>query len=319
MKEFEKVINGLLDEADDFVVLRESTQQLQALFAQATGIQAGNLTHAQMQTTSNGKVVHEVQAAHCVLDMMRTRQFLRAIYKAIAHFRARGNSPVQLLYAGTGPYATLLTPLLPFFTPQDLQLTFLEINPVSMRAVKKLYADWELTPFVAEYRLTDATDPRLSFASPFDIIVSETMQAGLRAECQVPLTRNLVRFLQPEGTFIPQVVELAAYLVGKQDPLDPSQTEKQHLGSAYRLDFRQVPPPDVVTTLDIPTDAFRHLQIFTTLHLFEEIKLLPFQSGLTIPLTLQHFTASLPERLHFQYREGETPELHVLPHVTQSL
>jgi hypothetical protein len=73
--------------------------------------------------TPAGLAIDTRSAALCIFDMMRTRKFLLGIRDAIDEkLRIDPGQPVTILYAGTGPFATLLTPLITVFRPDQLQM-----------------------------------------------------------------------------------------------------------------------------------------------------------------------------------------------------
>lgn len=300
----------ILFSEDNFDLIKKGIDNLYELWSKETGIFADHLTNEKMFQTENGLVVTPVHAAHCLKDLARTTHFLRGIHKAIEHF-LKNKKQIRILYAGCGPYATLLTPFTSMYSPEQIHFTFLEIEEVSLHAVNKLYSEWHLTPYLDEVRLADATDPDIQFPKRFDIIISETMQVGLKNECQVPITRNLVRFLEEGGTFIPQQIKLDIYLTGeKQDPLIADSYEKLWVGTAYNLDFQAVPEPGYETTLTIPQSNLEFLKLYTTIHLFGNEKLTAYQSGLTLPLVLDKPVNKVGQQIKFWYEEGARPKLN---------
>jgi hypothetical protein len=302
-------IEDILFSGEDYYRITRGINCLYEKFSGATQIFAGDLTDEYMKQTQHGKVVTPIHAAHCLKDIARTTHFLRGIHKAIEYY-FRTNSCVLILYAGCGPYATLLTPFTALYRSDQLQFTFLEIEEISFRAINKLYDDWGLRPYLEEARLTDATDPEIQFNGFFDIILSETMQVGLKNECQVPITRNLVRFLKHGGTFIPQQIKLDVFLTGKKrDPLIPDSDEKLPVGTAYNFDFRHLPEPAAESILKIPTNDMQYLKLYTTIHLFEDEKLTAYQSGLTLPLILDRSVTKTERSVRFWYKEGTKPQL----------
>ena len=302
-------VEDILFSKEDFYLITRGINTLYENFSEATQVFAADLTHEHLIDTPNGGVVTPVRAAHCLKDIGRTTHFLRGIHKAVEHFLKNQNQ-IRILYAGCGPYATLLTPFTALYPPEKLRYTFLEIEKTSVVAVNKLYRDWKLTSYLDEVRLADATDPGIRFDEPFDMIISETMQMGLKNECQVPITRNLVRFLTPEGTFIPQQIRLDIYVTGmKKDALIPDSDEKEFVGTAYNLDFRNVPGPNAETVLRIPDTNLPYLKLFTNITLFDDEKLTVYQSGLTLPLTLDQVENKAGRLAKFRYIEGHRPKL----------
>ncbi|MEO9887683.1 MAG: hypothetical protein ABJR05_12355 [Balneola sp.] len=306
--DLEKALRIILSGKSTYSSIKNSLDFLHHDFSSKSGVYAGDLTFEKGMDTENGWIVSPVMAAHCLIDIERTTRFLRAIHKAIEYY-LKNHQQIRILYAGCGPYATLLTPFTTLYTPEQLRFTFLEINEESVGAVKKLHRAYDLNSFIDDVMLADATNPDLKFGNPFHIIVSETMQMALRKECQVPITRNLVKFLTPDGTFIPKRISLDVYLTGSLDPLNPRDQKKEYVGTAYELDFRNVPEPNHKTVLTVPPSELVHLQLFTEIYLYGEEKLTLRQSGLTQPLTLDRFKNKRPSAVQFTYMEGLRPEL----------
>lgn len=304
-----EALEDILFSGEDFSRITRGINSLYEVFSEATQVFAGDLTHETLIQTSNGGVVTPVRAAHCLKDQARTTHFLRAIHKAIEHYLEQGKT-ISILYAGCGPYGTLLTPFTALYGPDKIRFTFLEISEFSFDTVKKLYKEWKLEDYLEEVRLTDATDPSIQFPEQFEIIISETMQRGLKNECQVPITRNLVRFLKPGGSFIPQQIKLDVYLTGKlKDPLVPNSIEKILVGTAYDLSFLNIPTPGAETFLTFPESDFEVMTLYTTINLFEDERLTAFQSGLTLPLTLDRRTERTSQLVKFYYEESNLPKL----------
>lgn len=300
-------LEDILFSGKDYQLITRGINSLYEKFSQATQVCAGDLTHEHMRETPNGIIVTPGQAAHCLKDIDRSTHFLRGIYKAIECY-LKNRKSIRILYAGCGPYATLLTPFTALYGHDRIRFTFLEIEKVSHQAVTELYTDWGLTSYLEEVRLTDATDPSIQFPDLFDIIISETMQVGLKNECQVPITRNLRRFLKEDGTFIPQQVRLDVYLTGqKRDPLIPDSDEKFFVGTAFDFDFRKIPGPGSEVILDIPASDLHFLKLYTAIHLFGDEKLMAYQSGLTLPLLLDRRVDKGGARMQFWYEEGSRP------------
>ncbi len=303
-------VKQILSEHDDYHAIKTGIEEIYGIFSESTGIYAGNLTTEKLSETANGKVVSPVHAAHCVKDLMRTTKFLRGVHAAIQS-QLQKKPKVHVLYAGCGPYATLTTPLTSVFTSDQVQFTLLDIEQVSIDAVSQLYSSYNLQPYVARYLLADATDPDLTFDDSFDVIISETMQVGLKNECQVPITRNLVKFLTKDGVFVPEKVTLKAALVGDMNPLEPKNAAREILGTAYDLDFKNVPKVGASTIIKMVESDLNYLELQTEIKLFDDIVLYAFESGLTIPLTLDRYPKGQkrPKELKFTYKEGVAPDL----------
>lgn len=302
-------LEDILFSNQDYFLITRGVNYLYERFSEATNIYAGNLTHEHMKETANGKIVTPSQAAHCLKELARTTHFLRAIHLAIEH-HLKNKRSIRILYAGCGPYGTLLTPFTSIYSSDQIRLTFLEIEEESYLKVKQLYSEWQIENYLESIHLCDATDPELSLDGPFDIIISETMQMALNNECQVPITRNMVRFLGDGGSFIPERIALDVYLTGKKtDPLIPDSDEKEFVGTAYDFDSRNLPPRGSETVLKMPESNLEYLKLYTNIHLFADEKLKAYQCSLTIPLTLDRPHQKAGRSAIFRYIEGSRPRL----------
>lgn len=301
-------VNSILSSGNDFFRIQRGIEQLYSLWSQDTHVFAGDLTYEVMKETQDGKIVTPSQAAHCMKDLARTTHFLRGIHLALRHYLQKYEQ-VRILYAGCGPYATLLTPFTSLYSPDQLRFTFIEIEKISHDAVLTLYEKRHKTSYLEEVRLTNAADPAISFDHPFHIIISETMQVGLQNECQVPITRNLSRFLTDDGTFLPEKITLDVYLTGPVDVLEPTAVEKLLLGAAYELDFRNIPPVGHKTTIMMLPSTLDYLQLFTEIDIYERERLTVNQSSLTLPITLDRYMDRKPNKIYFTYEEGPKPGL----------
>ncbi len=262
----------------------EGTNELYEILSVKAGVYAGDLTHESFSEAKTGKAVSQITAAHCLKDIARSARFMRGLYLAIKD-QLKLKDSVHILYAGCGPYATLFTPLTYFFDPKQVQVTMLEIGKVPMANAQKVYEQLELTDYVKDWVNADGTDPDIQFEESFDIIVSETMQVALKKECQVPLTRNLVRFLKEDGTFVPQNIKIDATM---ENPRVSGQPDEILVGSIYELDYKNVPEKNYETELTLPSDDYQMLMMKTSIQTYQDEWLNVNESGLTIKLILDN-------------------------------
>jgi|GEM_PF-2771212 len=96
-----------------------------------------------------------------------------------------------------------------------------------------------------------------------------------------------------------------------QHPLTPEPADLLMIGTAYSLDYRNIPRPNHETRITIPPSSLEFLKLYTTVHLFGDHKLTAHKSGLTLPVTLDRRQANTPERqARFWYNEGSVPGLN---------
>lgn len=162
------------------------------------------------ETKINGGIALSSQhALNCLEDPLRTVRFIKGTYQAINDtLRKYPSEKINLLYAGCGPGAPLILPLLSHFQPEQLSITLLDINESSIFSVKTLIQSLKLNSFFQDIILTDATKYKHPKGNPLHIILSETMDKGLSKEPQVRITQNLAPQLIEDGIFIPEEIEI---------------------------------------------------------------------------------------------------------------
>ena len=70
-----------------------------------------------------GMALGTLWAALCVDDMIRTKMFVKGLIEAVEDIMKKKEGPVHILYAGTGPFATLILPTLASYTSDQVQCT----------------------------------------------------------------------------------------------------------------------------------------------------------------------------------------------------
>ena len=175
----------------------------------------------------NGKALGTFWAALCLDDLLRTRQFIRGIYKAIQD-KLKEKESIHILYAGTGPFATLLLPLMLRFAKEDIKYTLLEVNPFSFRILKKVISKLGFEGYDITFVNEDATKFQLDAKNQPDIIISETMQNALAKEQQVPIFINLMSQSPRETIFIPEKIELKLGLKERGIPFENLSRNNYH-------------------------------------------------------------------------------------------
>jgi len=162
------------------------------------------------QTKIDGGVALSSQhALDCLKDPIRTVRFIKgthqAIKDAIIFFP---KERIELLYAGCGPVAPIIITLLSGFSAKKLGITFLDINPSSIAAVKKVIDYLTLQDFVTDICLADAIKYKFPKDKKLHVVFSETMDKALTVEPQVRVTQNLASQLATGGVLIPEKIEL---------------------------------------------------------------------------------------------------------------
>ncbi len=274
--------------------------------------------------TAGGLGLAPREAALCLPDLMRTRQFARGLYAAILDARKKfPGETVRVLYAGTGPYALLALPVLARFSREEVRFTMIEAVDASFTAAQRVLEAFGLSEAVERWSHGDAFD----FESDelYHILLSETMRAALHAEPQVPLTYCLDRFLVDGGFLVPARIRVDLAVSRGRDyrSLGPAfvwdrasiaRLRREH-NYAHRLagDFAfaagsfNIPPAEERSGCNL-------LRLYTMIETHADLLLNPYESGLTLPRDLCDLGAverggRQLERVEIQYFLGQRPFL----------
>jgi len=296
----------------DYGAINLSVQQLLRVFSDITGIRAEDSVDADIALPS-GIAVSPVKAGRCLMEIERTRIFLRGIYEALQDLTAKNPSgKINILYAGCGPYATLITPLTSLFTPEQISITLLDINKISLDAARKLYTALRLMPYVKAFVYADAATYQLNDNGHTDIVISETMLNALRKEPQLAIMDNILPQLKGDAIFIPQEIAVDAVLLNWQEELQSFsiadyRPERVIIGNVYKAgrDF-SLPRP---LTLDLPPpNTHRRLTLLTDIQVYRNEKLTAYSCSLTLPYHVVNLDVQQwPEAVRFDYKMGENP------------
>jgi len=287
-----RLTDSLLQTDASYQQMFEAAHELYRLLSAAAWMHPDDPKNRTDIYLPEGKAIAPAWAAMCIKDFYRTRQFLRGMVSAIQTMQPEvTDGPVHVVYAGTGPFATLAMPLTTVFSPDEVQFTLLEINPESVRMLRNVLKVFQAEAYVRKIELTDATTYQAT--QPIHIVVTETMQQALQDEPQVAITRNLAPQLAPGGVLIPQKVSISAGLFNINNLLEINTSSPAYrlLCPVYELSARSAettaPYPEVL--VDIPENfeaGFSQFCLFTEIQVFESIYLYLSESGLTQPKIL---------------------------------
>lgn len=296
-----KAITGdLIHPQINYSAVRNACLALQDFFCKLTGFDPEDLNNQLHCSTPAGLAVSPYAAMSCITDMMRTRNFIMGVQEAV-HSRLKlfPGKPVLVFYAGTGPFASLLIPLTTVFTPAQLQMVLVDINPISTGYVRQIVEDLALQPYVKAIETTDATQYRIPEALQPDILLSETMKAGLLKEPQFSICSHLLPQCTKNPILIPELITVDLCISRNKDK---ELVEKKSLATLIRLSrelFDQT--PDALQALNniqkgvlvhFPDDLQdkQHKIVFdTSIRIFNTHQLKHNESGLTIPVVLDNF------------------------------
>lgn len=159
-------------------------------------------------TLSQGIAINSNLAAQCFSDYLRTHRFMLGSYQCALDLLHQ-KPVIRVLYAGTGPFATIVLPMLYLFSPEQIRITTLEINHESYHAMKRFISHLGKEAFFQSILLQDA----ITYTSDeaFDIVISETMDKALTREPQLAVFNNLIQFLSPNGFMVPECITVKVY------------------------------------------------------------------------------------------------------------
>lgn len=314
------ITSVLLSPELDYTAVRNSCTALYEIF---TSVSAFEENAPEMQvhiSTASGLAVSPYAAAFCITDMMRTRKFLQGIQEAVyAKLTENPGRPVKIFYAGCGPFATLLTPLTTVFSPAQMQLVLLDINPLSHEYLQKIIRGFALENYILGIEITDALQYTIPAKYKPDILVSETMKPGLAKEPQVSLISHLLPQCDSRTIVIPESITIDACLLGNSVN-NPGVIYKlktlMKFDAALAIQIKQNPRQlDVLTNgvtaiiNERPSVMFSRLVLNTQINIYGDHQLDFYDSSLTLPVPVMDIAAikKYPARLLFHYRIGDNP------------
>jgi hypothetical protein len=249
-----------------------------------------------------GTAIAPADAARCTQDGLRTAMFLRGVLAAIREAQRRfPGECIEVVYAGTGPYAPLAVPLMPRYSPGEVRFTLIDIHDSAVESLRGVIRHFGLEPLVRAAIAGDAT--AYQHPAKFHVLICETMQRALSVEPQVAITRHLAAQLHERGILVPQRVSVDLF-VGRR------------VGCAVELTLetaRDAPywsQPRLLRVSAAPAPA----SLVTTITTFASHELRPYDSGLTHPEMLWNLTSLADgDEVELWYASGPRPGIMVRP------
>lgn len=211
--ELGRITNIILEDRINYGTLVPALKDLKSLFMTVTGTNLEDEESRKDLYHATGKAIGPQWAAMCIDDMLRTKHFMAGTCKAIRSKLEEKKRPVTLLYVGTGPFATLVTPLTTLFTPDELQLILVEVNPIAIDCLEKCIRNFGIQDYVKEILSADASQLVLKNPDEIDILLLECMQLALIKEQQVAITYNLLPQLRADAILLPEEITLSVCLI----------------------------------------------------------------------------------------------------------
>ncbi len=210
-----EISDSILDPSSDVEVLRQATTAFHDLCSGIVGFSdTDDDPEANRETRLDiGRALSPRDAARCILDIARTTAFIRGVYDAVGTLRNRfPGEKINLLYAGCGPFAPLVLPVVTKFSNDELGLTLVDAHEYSIESVRRLGNALGVASSIEVLQCCDAINHTQPDGAPLHLVVIETMQKALEHEPQVALTLRLAPQLVPGGILIPEQIRLTACL-----------------------------------------------------------------------------------------------------------
>jgi len=314
---------------------RECLQNLHRLFVQcgAMNVLEHNEDLRQAVVLEGGYAVSPFSAGMCLFEIVRTRLFVQGIINAIQQLlQTQTARPINVLDAGCGPYALLSVMAAPFFTPDEVCFTVLDIHEANISSSKQLVHTLGLADYFGDYVVADACAYAWDTNKPLHLLVTETMLNALRKEPQVAVTLHLAKQLSKGGLLIPQQIDVDLVAVDfrkKNRVMEAMNEAADYSEPDYTLfemplgniiSFNRSSTKASVTkqplfTVPLPEnyDADKHyLQLFTTITVFDNLTMHHFDSSLTQPISIAQPNKNRLEKgteLSFHYEMSDKPKV----------
>lgn len=326
-KELQKLGLVFQNKDPNYATLTSAISKYKEIVYTLTKVDLDSDVNRQSIYGSNGKAIGLTWAALCLEDMVRTKTFISGVFKAVQKLHNQGKKQVHILYAGTGPFATLILPVLASYTPAQVTATLLEINTESFNTMQMLLQELGFEDHVVTYANVDATTYTLSNPESIDILLTETLECGLVKEPQIPITINLLQQLPSEVILIPEQLALDVVWLEPKAFMEREVTtdEKEYCTVVFRLiELDKMSHQDLPYDLSLletqklaskemiihPEDleTNKKLALLTRITIFEEEKIHINESGLTLPIYLKMPSVINQQvKLTVSYEAGENP------------
>ncbi len=299
-----------LTETVDYRALTTATNRYKQFFVSIVKTDFNESCDGEDLNFENGKALGTKWAAMCLDDIMRTKVFIKGIYEAIQDL-LKIHDTVNICYAGTGPYATLLVPSLIRLDSSRLKCTFMEINERSLECVRKVLCHDAFNSGGFSFEKADLTRFQFNLEKPH-LIISETMQCLLEKEQQVPIFINLMKQCPEETIFIPERITLQLALENDETYhviKDLFELSKSNLVSFINKTKLQT---EVLEIKDEQIKSDSKFSLLTDILVYKNHRLKVDESGLTVarPYLIQPKEEGKIS-IESHYNISDSPHLHL--------
>lgn len=323
-------LSKILIYSEDPGMALKATEALFDSFCQITGLDQNGEEFKRNISLENGTAIGPVWAAMCIKDYYRTRIFIKGIINAIEDIqKVNPDQTIRILYAGTGPFASLAIPLILCHPDYKLKFAFLDIFEKSLTMVRTIIDTLNLQDYVEEYIQSDATEHKISSPGMYQMIISETMQHALEKEPQLAISFNLIPQTHPDTIFIPEQIRISSGLMSlkintdkKLSLLPPETTDTIHNETVFSMDsdeirtlakkyagYKQVVIEKKLIIPKANIQEFSWLVLHTEIKVYKDFKLSENNTGLCAPKLIVKIDNldKIPSAVNFKYVTDKNP------------
>ena len=328
-KTLKEIADVIIAPEENFYTLTKAIESWKKILMRITALNLSAESNRESIHSETGKAIGTTWAAMCLDDLLRTRRFIRGVFQAVEDCLAKDKKEaIQILYAGSGPFAPLVLLLTTKFSSEAVQFTLLEVNENSVESVKKVFNALKLTDYIHDIHHCDATTFQLPNGGDIDIVISETMQHALVREQQVPITFNVLSQVNKETILIPEKIELQLGLLNQKRDNERMLSGNNdivyyHLfGAFFELSKSAVfTQKDVFAsfcscyrfpeiTFSLAKKSIKNfdcLSVFTKIIIYGDEQLDVNESPLTLPLMLKILDENTATTVKVNYKVDATP------------
>ncbi len=325
-KELLEIAKTIVSDDSHFGELFQANANLKALLVNASGIDLKDEMLKYDLPTPNGLAIGPHWAAICMDDLFRTTQFIKGLYKVILEAKKRfPDQRINLLYAGTGPFATLAIPMTALFKSDEIQFTFLDAIEANCEYVKQTVDILKLSEYVRKIECVDAAEYNVG-KEVYHILLTECCQSGLSKEPQVAITLNMAHQIHENGIVVPEKITVDFGFINMEEnhkrtmaqPYDENYIKVVknliNLDKPFAIEHKS--EKGVLAKNEIIPEEFNSTQdhkaaLFTSITIFKGIEVKPFDCAMTYPAFISeidpvHYADY--EAIQFGYKLGKKPD-----------
>lgn len=327
LERLKEIAPAILAEELNYEELTKALSNYRELLLEITALNLDSQENVSNIALKDGLAIGPSWAARCLDDVLRTKRFIRGVYLAVSSVISK-DKPVEILYSGTGPFATLVLPLLTQFSPQQIQFTLVEVNPISYNYVLQVFKAFNAEAYIRKSYLEDATKLNLPNSKSIDVIIVECLQHALAREPQVAITTNYMKQCREDVILIPEAISLNLTLMNRSREMDSFFAEGKKveridkevflLDKSNASDFNLTEAQEVKLSEMETHFSEEELQNMTVLTVTTNIKVFQneilsnYDSGLTIPFTHSEIKEGDNNLvISTYYKIGDEPSLQI--------